>query len=222
VSLSPDRVADVNWAIVAAGDLDGDRDVDIVWRNALSGVVVGWLMQGPTLAASRVIGQVDDLAWQVRASGDFNADGRADLVWQHQGDGRIGLWFMDGLQTIAGELLPQVVADTNWQIVGTGDFDRDGRRDLLWHHQGSGEIGVWLMDGRRLIDGQSLGYFVQASSQIRAVADVDGNGSADWLWQQADSGQVVVWLMDGLTLLSGGLIGSFAEVDNDWRVVGPR
>ena len=222
LTLSPDRVADIRWQPVTTGDLDGDGDVDIVWRHIETGVLVDWLLNGATMVSTEVLGRVDDLAWRPRASGDFSGDGRADLVWQHEGDGRIALWIMNGLENTGAELLPYTVPDTAWQIVGTGDFDRDGRRDLLWRHQAGGQIAVWVMDGRQLIDGRLLPFVVDPVWRVRAVADVDGNGSADWLWQRTGDGTPVVWLMNGLTLLSGGPLGPFESVDNAWQIAGPR
>jgi hypothetical protein len=120
------------------------------------------------------------------------------------------------------ELLPLAVADTAWHIVGTGDFDRDGRRDLFWRHQIGGELAVWLMDGTSVLDGRLLPFVVDPVWHIRAIADVDGNWSLDLIWQRDGSGQPSVWLMDGLTLLSGGTLGTSVNVDSTWRVVGPK
>ena len=39
------------------------------------------------------------------------------------------------------------VADTNWQIVGTGDFNSDGKIDILWRNKTTGQNVVWLMSG---------------------------------------------------------------------------
>ena len=222
LSFSPSLVPDVRWQPVASGDLDGDRDIDIVWRNIDTGVLVGWLMDGTTMVANGVLGRVDDLSWRPRASGDFTGDGRADLLWQHEGDGRIALWTMNGLENTSAELLPFTVPDTAWHIVGTGDFDRNGRRDLLWRHQAGGQIAVWLMDGRQLIDGRLLPFVVDPVWRIRGVGDVNGDGSADWLWQRTGNGNPVVWLMNGLSVISGGPLGSFDSVDNAWLIAGPR
>jgi hypothetical protein len=36
------------------------------------------------------------------------------------------------------------------KIQGIGDFDENGRADVLWRHK-SGQVGIWLMDGGRFV-----------------------------------------------------------------------
>ena len=80
--------------------------------------------------------------------GDFNADEKPDLVWQHQSSGSIGVWFMNGVARLSyTTFTPAWAADPNWKIVGVGDFNADGKPDLVWQHQSSGSIGVWFMNG---------------------------------------------------------------------------
>jgi hypothetical protein len=39
------------------------------------------------------------------------------------------------------------VTDTNWQIVGTGDFNGDGKTDILWRNKSTGQNIIWFMNG---------------------------------------------------------------------------
>ena len=90
--------------------------------------------------------------------------------------------------------------DPAYDIVGTGDFNGDGKSDILWRNLVNGEVWVWLMDGATplsqvYVDTVDLGYAVEG------VGDLDGDGKADVVWQGA-AGDVWVWLMDGTTRVS--------------------
>jgi hypothetical protein len=37
--------------------------------------------------------------------------------------------------------------DLTWQIVGTGDFNQDGKIDILWRRYSDGMNMIWYMDG---------------------------------------------------------------------------
>jgi hypothetical protein len=99
-----------------------------------------------------------DVNWQVAGTGDFNGDGKVDILWRYYGGGGAqGLnyvWYMDGVTCLGGVLLPAVL-DTSWQIAGTGDFNGDGKVDILWRYYNpsqqmilcvNGENYVWYMN----------------------------------------------------------------------------
>ena len=39
------------------------------------------------------------------------------------------------------------VCDTGYQPAASGDYDVDGKSDILWHHATRGDVWVWLMNG---------------------------------------------------------------------------
>jgi hypothetical protein len=63
ISDIPD-LPDVNWAIEALGDLNGDNQADLIWRNTATGAVVSWLVDGNgTVLGIPPIGVIPDLNW---------------------------------------------------------------------------------------------------------------------------------------------------------------
>jgi hypothetical protein len=51
-----------------------------------------------------------------------------------------------GANWIGNGWLP-AVTDTNWKMEGTGDFDGDGKVDILWRDYSLGYNVIWYMDG---------------------------------------------------------------------------
>ena len=75
--------------------------------------------------------------------------------WRIVGVVWLAVWLMNGTTLIARvSMTSNQVADTNWRIVGVGDYNRDGKPDLIWRDTtsgGAGWIGIWLMDGTTLL-----------------------------------------------------------------------
>jgi DNA-binding winged helix-turn-helix (wHTH) protein len=53
---------------------------------------------------------------------------------------------MDGAAR-ASQTYVDTVPDTGYRIVTSGDYDLDGKADIVWHHASNGEVWIWLMDG---------------------------------------------------------------------------
>ena len=51
---------------------------------------------------------------------------------------------MNGTQIVQSGSLGGVTND--WQIAGVGDFNGDGKADILWRHT-NGQVYEWLMNG---------------------------------------------------------------------------
>jgi len=141
-------VADLTWQIVGTGDFNKDTHVDILWRNSASGDNVVWYMNGTDWAGSSVLLGVSDGNWQIVGTGDFNKDGNLDLLWRYNGAGGFNVvWYLENT-TWTGTAGLISVGDTAWQIVGTGDYNKDGNIDILWRYNGAGGYNIiWYMNG---------------------------------------------------------------------------
>ncbi len=171
-----------------------------------------------------------------RVPGFFGVESPVNLLWQQTGTvnggapGQVFNWFRNSSGNLEGRYVG-FVGDTNWSVVGSGDFDNDGVLDLVWHNTATGEAALWLMNANAA--GLKALRFLGATPagqawRCRVVNDVDTNGVPDLVWQNETTGVVGLWLMT--TSGSGGSIafqttwlGVWAPPDSaslPWRVVG--
>ena len=117
---------------------------------------------------------------------------------------------------------PGVVSDTNWKIVGIGDFNSDGHPDILWQHQTTGSLSVWLMNGTSLASLATVtpGVVSDTNWKIVGVADFNGDGQPDILWQHQTTGSLSAWLMNGTSLASLATVTPGVVSDTNWKIVG--
>jgi hypothetical protein len=226
------RMADSNWKIGGTGDFDGDGKTDILWRNygndANKGRNVVWYMDGTSQKGNEVqLQRLVDLDWKIEGVGDFNGDGKPDILWRYYGASSTGInmvWYMDGVTRSSGNLWLRRLADPDWKIEGTGDFNSDGKTDILWRYYGTVSTGinmVWYMDGVSRIGGPVwLRRNADPDWQIAGVGDYSGDGKCDILWRYygtASSGLNMLWQMDGINRV-GSNIWMRRLVNIDWKI----
>ena len=214
-------VLDPPPAYPASNDINGDGRFDLLWQHQTTGQISSWFMNGVNLAAGALFspGQVTDTNWKIVARGDFNGDGHPDLIWQHRTTGQISAWMMNKTTAIGMQLLtPGQVADTNWKIVGSGDFDGDGHPDLVWQHQTTGQVSVWLMNGTMMTAGFVIGQVADLNWKIAGVGDLNHDGHPDLVWRHQTTGQVSTWLMNGTRMVSGVLLTPGVVSDLNWKL----
>jgi hypothetical protein len=162
------------------------------------------------------------VSYDVPALPPYVAGPRTGLIWQHAVTGALAEWEVDGTRQVTGaSLTPGAVADTNWKIVATGDFDGDGQRDLVWQHT-NGTISTWLMRGNTLVDGRLFEPSTAGNPDWRVVAagDMNRDGKCDLIWRNRTTGVMAVWYMDGTRRLNGVLISPDTVSDPNWEIVG--
>ena len=109
---------------------------------------------------------------------------------------------------------PIAKAASGWTVAGIGDFDGDGKSDLLWR-DAAGQIAIWEMDGANFLRGDTIS-FITADWSVAGTGDFDGDGRSDILWRNAD-GRVSIWEMNGLLVKDAATI---YNPGTDWLVAG--
>ena len=221
---------DASWTVAGVGDFDGDTRSDILWRSA-GGALADWTMNGGSVTSSGFLtlngaAIAPDASWSVAGVGDLDGDGRQDVLWRNS-SGEVTAWLMNGSTIVSsGDISSGGVAvmpDASWSIAGVGDFNHDGRADVLWRN-GNGSVAIWLMNGTTVTGGSgittSVGVTVapDASWHVVEVGDFNGDGNADILWR-SDSGALAEWLMNGSTIsqsITPTSGGAAANPDASW------
>jgi hypothetical protein len=132
---------------------------------------------------------------------DITGDLWPDVVFQNRADGRLLAWGMNrGMKVGDGTISPSLVADPMWHVVGTGDANRDGHMDLYWHHQTTGDLAIWLMNGPTQVAAAWIMPTPVADTQwkVKTVADMDRDGYPDLIWHHS-AGALAVWYLTGTT-----------------------
>ena len=122
------------------------------------------------------------------------------------------MWLVSGTTVIGSG--PPGTRSTDWTIAGIGDFDGDGKADILWRNT-NGALEMWFMNGLAVISTASLGNVPSVWSVV-GNGDFNGDGKADILWRDT-AGNIVMWLMNGASVSSMGPLGNVSTV---WSVVG--
>jgi hypothetical protein len=210
------------------GDFTGDGVSELVFTSQSTGMSYAWHMNGTTFTGGAYLWDVSGyqgLGWKVVGTSDLTGDGKADLLWQNQITGAVRLFKLD-FQSKVGEQTNGLQADPAlWRISGTGDFNGDGKADIVWRNKQTGEIYVWYMttvggqavfaSGDWLWDANHTVHLAPSLDwQIAGMADFDGDGKRDLAWQN-DDGSLQIWLLNRTTLATQYSAG---RVDPNWRL----
>jgi hypothetical protein len=194
----------------------------VMWRNT-GGGTFGITYSGPLPPGTN---------YSPSAAVDLNSDGRTDLLWYQAPSQPMGVWVTnaDGSSVTATSVTAPPLGISFGSIggIGTGsliglprgiDFNGDGRSDLLWAAQATGQVARWLGNGNGTFT-QTAGVDNSLSSYNPYFADFNGDGKTDILWDKADAdgrstGTRVLWISKGDDTFTtnsnaGGLNGTLA------------
>ena len=136
------------------------------------------------------------------------------IYWQNRFTGDRSVWVMNGTSHSSTVSLGRVAL--GWNIVACGDFNGDGRQDLLWQNAATGQCTVWVMNGTTRTGTLSFPS-VPAPWQIATASDFNGDAKPDVVLQNPSTGQRVIWYMNRTTFVSSANLGF---VDARYDIVG--
>ena len=87
---------------------------------------------------------------------------------------------MNGTSFASGATL---LVNAAWKVAHVADFNGDGKADLLWRNDATGETAIWLMNGTAFVSGTVV--MANAAWRAELAGDLDGDGRADLVWRNA-------------------------------------
>ena len=95
------------------------------------------------------------------------------------------------------------------------DFNGDGKADILWQNNSTGQHTIWLMNGTTYMGSGDL-ISTSLAWQIATTGDFNNDGKVDVYWQNTQTGQISIQLMNGTTTM-GWVDFTFPTA---WKIVG--
>jgi hypothetical protein len=204
----------------AAVDFNNDGKADLLLQNPSTGQMSVWFMNAFNFLGSASFSQNPGVNYSLIGKGDFTGAGIATLVLQSQTNNSVVYWYAQGVNnaTITGgdNVIPSPQA--GWKVVGIGDFNGDGKSDLVFQSTTTNQVAIWFMNGPYYQGGVLMPYTPPVGWLVVGVGDFDGDGNPDLAFQNQDTGQIVIWFMSGATYTGGSAITT--TVASGWKVVG--
>ena len=207
------------------GDVDGDGDLDFLWRRPASRPgshrMQLWIMEGAHRVSNLEL-DPPDIGWKPWKLADLNGDRERDLVWWHPDTGSLAVWDID-------PSAPGSVGDDVW-VTGNGQSRSwawrpwvvlpgiVGENDrILWRNRGGTRHFVAVDYAERdpssivsdvpITDSSGAVVLPLRSWHPWRVGDFNGDGNAgDIIAVETSTRRLGIWQMDDTVLLGSGYL----------------
>jgi len=206
---------DTCYTLQGDGDYDGNGYPDLLLRkNHCGGGSYPWLMYTtngtPTVLASGTLpGVATSANWgAVTTDKDFDGDGKADLLVRFL-TGITQQWVLynlNGVGAPSANGLVNIALQSQWQFAAEGDFNADGKADLLLRNTNNGQWYIYLLNNTAVLSGAVPNVLINPLWTLQGTDDYDGDGKSDILIRNISSGQWYMNLVNGTAVQSKGLL----------------
>ncbi len=196
-------------------DMNGDGNLDIVTQNPTLGTVQIWQLNssgaviggapitvGTTPSSPTLTGNPN---WQIVGIADFTGDGKQDLLFRREDINATSVWQMNGTQFggATGLATPTAIGfpvlDAAYKFAAAGDFNGDGKADIIWRNNAADSTLLWttsLVGAIPTATQTTLPTLGSPGWVIAGATNINSDNTADVVIRNTALDQQVVWLFN--------------------------
>jgi len=107
--------------------------------------------------------------------------------------------------------MPTFPDQANWDIVTSGDFNKDGDADIVWRHKTLASWKIWQMQGGTRVAQNSPPDFDLAHAwTVVGAGDTDKDGDDDIILNNTSTGEIMIWEMQNHAVVATHSVGTKA------------
>jgi hypothetical protein len=201
-------------------DFNNDGRTDLLIQNSTTNVIASWFMNGSTWISGAYFSLTPPSDYALVGVGDFSGNGATTLVLQSRTTNQIAFWYTSGTNnaTIPGGNFLNTTPPVGWKVVGVGDFNGDGKSDLVLQNQTTNQVALWFMNGANYAGGVLMPFTPPTGWTVAGVGDFNTDGFPDIAFQNQNTSQIALWYMNGSTYVGGTVLTTVPA--SGWKVVG--
>jgi peptide methionine sulfoxide reductase MsrB len=188
-------------------DFNGDAKSDLLLLNDLTHGLYVCEMNGAVMGENALSFTIAAGAgWHFQGLGDFDGDRKSDVLLLNYTSAGVYVCEMNGTQLGTNAQAFLIDSNSGWHFQDLGDFNGDGKSDVLLMNSITNGIYVCEMDGTQLAtNGLSFNVAAAAGWHFQDLADFNGDGKTDILLSNDVTHGLYVCEMNGTQLAGNGL-----------------